>query len=181
LVETYELDQFATMAPVFAASALELAHEQQWERARTSAVHARRLLDVAVHIGPWLIVEARTILASVELLLGEPGDAAVLLTEAEPFLRQVPDAPALQSQVDQIRTSLQTAVVDGQATVPRLTSAEQRVLRLLSTHLSFEEIASELAVSKNTVKTQAISAYRKLGVSSRSAAVELARARGLTA
>ncbi|MGE5407682.1 MAG: response regulator transcription factor, partial [Syntrophothermus sp.] len=61
------------------------------------------------------------------------------------------------------------------------TPAELRVLRLLPTHLSFPQIAAELIVSPNTVKTQARSAYRKLGVSSRRDAVDRARAAGLVA
>ena len=60
-----------------------------------------------------------------------------------------------------------------------LTAAELRLLPLLTTHLSFREIADELYVSRNTVKTQAVSAYRKLGASSRSEAVERAAAIGL--
>jgi DNA-binding CsgD family transcriptional regulator len=60
-------------------------------------------------------------------------------------------------------------------TIPRagqaLTGAELRLLRLLSTHLSFPEIASELFLSRNTVKSQAYSIYHKLGASSRSQAV----------
>ncbi len=50
---------------------------------------------------------------------------------------------------------------------------------LLTTHLSFAEIAERLHVSRNTVKTQAISVYRKLDVSSRSEAIERAAALGL--
>ena len=53
------------------------------------------------------------------------------------------------------------------------------MLRYLPTHLSFAEIADEVFVSRNTVKTQAIAVYRKLGVTSRAAAVERARAAGL--
>jgi LuxR family maltose regulon positive regulatory protein len=60
-----------------------------------------------------------------------------------------------------------------------LTAAELRLLPLLTTHLSFREIAEQLYVSRNTVKTQAISAYRKLGVSSRSDAIERAVTLGL--
>jgi LuxR family maltose regulon positive regulatory protein len=45
---------------------------------------------------------------------------------------------------------------------------------LLATHLSVREIADELQVSRNTVKTQAISIYRKLGVSGRSEAIATA-------
>ena len=54
-----------------------------------------------------------------------------------------------------------------------------RLLPLLATHLSFREIGERLFVSRNTIKTQAISAYRKLGVSSRSAAIERASELGL--
>jgi LuxR family maltose regulon positive regulatory protein len=60
-----------------------------------------------------------------------------------------------------------------------LTAAELRLLPLLSTHLSFREIGERLFVSRNTIKTQAISVYRKLGVSSRSEAIERATELGL--
>jgi LuxR family maltose regulon positive regulatory protein len=56
-----------------------------------------------------------------------------------------------------------------------MTPAELRVLRYLPTHLTFGAIADELYVSRNTVKTQSIAIYRKLGVSSRDAAVAEAR------
>jgi len=54
-----------------------------------------------------------------------------------------------------------------------LTTAELRLLPLLPTHLSSREIAERLFVSRHTVKSQVQSVYRKLGVSSRGAAVEL--------
>ena len=53
------------------------------------------------------------------------------------------------------------------------------MLPLLATHLSFREIGSHFYVSHNTVKTQAISAYRKLGASNRSEAVQQAEKLGL--
>ena len=56
-----------------------------------------------------------------------------------------------------------------------LSPAEQRVLRLLMTRLTQREIANELYVSLNTVKTHARVIYRKLGVDSRPAAVAAAR------
>ncbi len=61
-----------------------------------------------------------------------------------------------------------------------LSRAELRILRFLPTHLSFREIGQHLHVSQCTVKSQALSAYRKLDVSSRSQAVERAPARGST-
>jgi len=60
-----------------------------------------------------------------------------------------------------------------------LTAAELRLLPLLATHLPFPEISGELFVSRNTIKTQANSIYRKLGASSRSQAVARARELGL--
>jgi LuxR family maltose regulon positive regulatory protein len=53
------------------------------------------------------------------------------------------------------------------------------VLRLLGGELSTRQMAQSLYVAPSTVRTQIKSIYRKLGVSSRSAAVEDARARGL--
>ena len=54
-----------------------------------------------------------------------------------------------------------------------------RLLPLLSTHLSFKEIGERLFVSPNTVKSQAISIYRKLDATSRSEALERAAEAGL--
>ena len=54
-----------------------------------------------------------------------------------------------------------------------------RLLPLLATHLTFREIGERLFISQNTVKTQAISVYRKLGVSSRGQAVQRVQTIGL--
>jgi LuxR family transcriptional regulator, maltose regulon positive regulatory protein len=50
---------------------------------------------------------------------------------------------------------------------------------MLSTHLSFPEIAAEMVLSRHTIKTQANAIYRKLGASSRSQAVAQSRDLGL--
>jgi LuxR family maltose regulon positive regulatory protein len=60
-----------------------------------------------------------------------------------------------------------------------LTLAELRILPMLATHLSFPEIGAEMFLSPHTVKSQAMSLYRKLGASSRSQAVTRARDIGL--
>jgi len=62
-----------------------------------------------------------------------------------------------------------------------LTDSEARVLRYLPTHLRAPEIAAELYVSANTVKTHLRHLYRKLGAHSRQEAVQRARAIGLLA
>ena len=50
---------------------------------------------------------------------------------------------------------------------------------MLTTHLSLPEIGAELFLSPHTVKSQAISVYRKLGASSRNQAVARSRELGL--
>jgi LuxR family maltose regulon positive regulatory protein len=62
---------------------------------------------------------------------------------------------------------------DGTVRVEPLTDRERDVLRLLSSDLSLREIGSELYVSHNTVKGYTKSVYRKLGVTSRAAAIEV--------
>jgi LuxR family transcriptional regulator, maltose regulon positive regulatory protein len=56
-----------------------------------------------------------------------------------------------------------------------LTDSELAVLRFLPSHLTNQEIAEALFLSINTVKTHLRSAYRKLGVASRRAAIARAR------
>ena len=62
-----------------------------------------------------------------------------------------------------------------------LSDSELRVLRYLPTNLTMPEVAGELGVSRNTVKTHARNLYAKLGTHRRAGAVDRARALGLLA
>jgi len=62
-----------------------------------------------------------------------------------------------------------------------LSGSEIRLLRYLPTNLTAPEIARELSVSPNTVKTHVRHLYAKLGAHRRAGAVEAARALGLLA
>ncbi len=62
-----------------------------------------------------------------------------------------------------------------------LSGSEARVLRFLPTNLSAPEIAGQLSVSVNTVRTHMRHLYEKLGAHSRTEAVEQARTLGLLA
>jgi LuxR family transcriptional regulator, maltose regulon positive regulatory protein len=62
-----------------------------------------------------------------------------------------------------------------------LSDSETRVLRFLPTNLTAPEIAGELYVSANTVRTHMRHVYAKLGAHSRAQAVEHARRLGLLA
>jgi LuxR family maltose regulon positive regulatory protein len=68
---------------------------------------------------------------------------------------------------------------DAQRPIDDLTDREREVLRLLPSRLTLSEVASELYVSQNTVKFHVRAIYRKLGVMSRSEAVDAARRRRL--
>lgn len=65
-------------------------------------------------------------------------------------------------------------------TAASLTDRERTVLSMLAGPASLREIAAELSVSPNTVKTQVQSVYRKLGVGGRTQAVEAARRLGVS-
>ena len=55
----------------------------------------------------------------------------------------------------------------------------ERVLRYLASRLTYNEIASDLFISVNTLKSHVKAIFRKLGASTRSEAVDNARRSGL--
>ena len=65
--------------------------------------------------------------------------------------------------------------------VEPLTGREQEVLEYMATHLSYPEIAAEIYVSTNTVKSHIRAVFRKLAVSKRKDAVTRAKYYGLIA
>ncbi|HVV53416.1 MAG TPA: response regulator transcription factor [Polyangia bacterium] len=64
-------------------------------------------------------------------------------------------------------------------TIPALTPREAKVLELLATGGGYSEIAQDLGVELNTVRTHVRSIYEKLGVENRAEAVNLAWNLGL--
>ena len=79
----------------------------------------------------------------------------------------------LQRVVPLAESTTKTTLVDP------LTNRELVVLRYLESRLTTPEIASELFVSVNTVRTHAKACYRKLGVGSRRDAVAEAHRLGI--
>jgi LuxR family maltose regulon positive regulatory protein len=119
-------------------------------------------------------------MARAYITLADAGGAAAVLNQAHDILRQRPDLGILSGQAERLQSKLATLKA-ADVGASSLTAAELRLLPLLSTHLSFREIGERLFVSSHTVKTQAYSAYRKLGVTSRSAAVARMNELGLDA
>ena len=90
-----------------------------------------------------------------------------------------PNLGLLVADASELHARVAATSGSGGAWAMSLTGAELRLLPYLATHLMFPEIATRLFISRNTVKSEAVSIYRKLGVSSRSAAIERAVEVGL--
>lgn len=125
---------------------------------------------------PWLNLQARIALARSAQITGHRAEAATLLDEADALMVAVPDAVTVRDQLATLRRGLSTRQSSGSHGPSSLTTAELRVLQYLPTHLALTEIAERLFVSRNTVKSHSIAIYRKLGTTSRSGAVDIARA-----
>jgi len=169
------------LALVDAVSALTRLHAGNESAARMRHRAAVDKLYSEPSALSWMSAIVRVVLARTALQLGDGPGARTLLLEARMAWRPgLADAEALQTHLETLRTTLDAfpaVTVDNKA--GHLTPAELRVLRLLPTHLSFRQIGEQLFLSRHTVKTEAISTYRKLGVTSRSEAVARASELGL--
>jgi LuxR family maltose regulon positive regulatory protein len=127
--------------------------------------------------------DTRPALASLDraLVLAEPeGYLQVFVDEGPPMAALLREAAQQEIAPDMVRR-LRAAFGDAasreatsQPLVEPLSERERDVLRLLKTDLSGPEIARELVVSLNTVRTHTRHIYGKLGVNNRRAAVRRA-------
>ena len=113
------------------------------------------------------------------IYLDEGEKLSPILRDTLPRLQEEPlvaFARGLLYALSKGRTGSQAAPQqDPEAFVEPLSDQEQRVLRLLAGGLSNPEIANELFISINTVKTHVKNIYGKLGVNSREEARQAAR------
>jgi LuxR family maltose regulon positive regulatory protein len=179
VIEEAELADYPTSALALAASARSRLRHGQWDHARRLLTTATRLTTHLTYALPWLAVQARVELADAYVTLRDRDAARHMLEEARGILAVRPDIGLLGEAVAQLELEVAAMLEARAGGSSGLTPAELRLLPHLSTHLSFREIGERLHVSRNTVKTQAISVYRKLGVSSRSDAVAFAEDIGL--
>jgi LuxR family maltose regulon positive regulatory protein len=110
--------------------------------------------------------------------MGDFTTARHLLREIDDIRRERPALGVLVDEVAEFR-QIVTASPGAVSGVPPLTPAELRLLPYLQTHLTLRDIGDRLFVSRNTVSSEVSSIYRKLGVSSRSAAVRQATQIGM--
>ncbi|HEV2920589.1 MAG TPA: LuxR C-terminal-related transcriptional regulator, partial [Actinomycetota bacterium] len=178
VVRAGQLDDYVASALVYAVMARVAVHRGEVRRAQEQLARATRLRPLLTYALPYFAVQTLLQLTRAYLAMGDAAGARTVLRQARDVLQVRPDLGILSSQANQLRATLD--IVRGRAGgVSSLTKAELRLVPLLSTHLSFREISEQLTVSPHTVKTQAISVYRKLGVASRSKAVQRAQKLGL--
>jgi LuxR family maltose regulon positive regulatory protein len=160
-----------TSLVLYAASARVAIHHGNLDQTEQDLVRAQQLRPQATHALPYYAVQARLELTRAYLALADVAAARRVLGEVDELLGWRPDLGTLGKQASQLRSQLDQVRGEVIGAAP-LTTAELRLLPLLATHLTFREIGQRLYVSQHTVKTQAMSIYRKLGASSRGQAVQ---------
>ena len=178
ILRSGRLDDYPHSALVHAVAARTALHRGDGPAAREHLARAARLRPLLTYGLSFLALQTLLELSRAYLALDDAAGARTALRQARDVLQQRPDLGALPAEARELEAALERAGAGGGG-ASSLTAAELRLLPLLSTHLSFREIGERLFVSRHTIKTQAISVYRKLGVSSRSEAVERVRELGL--
>jgi LuxR family maltose regulon positive regulatory protein len=154
-------------------------HRGDIPAARQQLVSAQRLRPVLTYAVPHVAIQARLELIRVHLGLADMAGARTLMREVDEILKRRPDLGPLVGEALTLRARLSADRAPAAPGASSLTAAELRVLPMLATHLSFPEIGAEMFVSPHTVKSQAMSIYRKLGASSRHQAVTRSRQLGI--
>jgi LuxR family maltose regulon positive regulatory protein len=147
---------------------LEEAREQE---SRALAAEARRPGSVGLAL-------ALTFDARLALNEGNLRRARTSAARARAIVDRYPDMGTLEQRLARIEDEVAGATGDPLLGTPP-TPAELRVLALLDSDRTWAEIAAELYLSPNTVKSHGRRLYRRFGQSSRSGVVAVARARGL--
>jgi LuxR family maltose regulon positive regulatory protein len=154
------------------------------EGAHGAVAPAEQAITVADSLSPasrWVVANAHLALAVVHDAAGRAGPAAAAARRTLLALEGLPEHVEQRS-----RAHARSLLGDARSmdAVPareadELSARERRVLRALCGPLTLREIAAELYVSHNTIKSQVRSIFRKLGVHDRAAAVAAARSRRL--
>jgi LuxR family transcriptional regulator, maltose regulon positive regulatory protein len=146
-----------------------------------------RLLRASIAIGQ-SAPQAPTLVRQALAVAGRYGFVQTVVDTAPAVVEHVIYNPRLYPSTGQLTALINAghaarkhaAPASRQAKLPDpLTAAEIRVLEKLPGRLTYTEIASELYLSLNTVKTHLRHTYMKLGVTSRSSAVKRATLLGI--
>jgi LuxR family maltose regulon positive regulatory protein len=179
MIDENRMHDYVTCLLAFAGAARLAVHRGDLAGARRQLTRAMRVRPSATYVFPFVAVRLRLELARVYLAIADAVTARQLLREIDGILNHRPELGALVGEVEQFRRVLASTAIEGATGKVPLTPAELRLLPYLQTHLTACGIAERLSVSSHTVKAEVKSIYRKLGVSSRSEAVQKATAIGL--
>ena len=179
LARDANLEDYPPVTILHAVAARIALHKADRPRAIAELTMAQRLRPGLTYALPHLAVQARIELARCHLALSDFAAARILLREVTEVLTRRPGLGVFVGQAEDLRAELSRTRGSFAPGASALTAAELRLLPMLLTHLSFPEIAGEMFLSPNTVKSEAMSIYRKLGASSRSQAVTRSRELGL--
>jgi LuxR family maltose regulon positive regulatory protein len=178
LIRAHGLERYVTSGLTFAVATRCAAHQGDIEGARRILVNATTIRPLLTTATPGISVQTLLEMARAHLALSDVTGARTVVRQCTDILTERPELGSLPKQHDELKAQLDTTTW-GVVGASALTTAELRLLPLLITHLSFPEIGERLYISRHTVKTQAMSIYRKLGASSRSEAVQHATKAGL--
>jgi LuxR family maltose regulon positive regulatory protein len=178
LVRESAFEDYWTSALVFAVASRVACRRGDIDVARENVARATRLRPLLTYALPVVSVFALLELAQAYIALADTAGAREVLRQAQDIVQQRPNLGVLTKRVEDLRARLDV-IRAGSLGASSLTTAELRLVPLLQTHLTFPEIGERLHLSRHTIKTQAISIYQKLGVSSRSEAIDRMRDIGL--
>jgi LuxR family maltose regulon positive regulatory protein len=178
LMEQALLQDYALAALVYAIWARVAAHRGDVRTAAEALGGAEEVLPLLTFAYISRSIQTRIELVHAYLAIGDARSAADRLIELHELLGATTGFDSARAEADELE--VKTEMMRGTLSdAVHLTPAELRLLPLLVTHLSFREIGEHLFLSVHTVKAEAISLYRKFGVSSRTQAVERAQEMGL--
>lgn len=177
-IEGSGLGSYVTSSLALVAGARIAIHKGDLAAGRSHMAAAMAIRPQLTYALPVYSVLTLHQAARAYIELADIAGARRVMRDAESVLAQRPQLGTLLEDHEAIKKTL-AALPTGTVGPSSLTGAELRLLPLLVTHLTYPEIGERLYVSKYTVKTQAMSIYRKLGVSSRNEAVMKAREIGL--
>ena len=174
VVEEARLEEIAQSTIAYAAGALAQQQRGDHTEAARQLDNVRRLRPLLRGV-PWLEADCAVRCADISLNLGDLAGALEFARVASDALQGYPDAGTLPARLQRFEERIR------RGKGYELTPAELRLIGFLPTHLSLQEIADRLHLSRPTVKTQVASIYQKLGIKSRSEAVEIIEQSGLGA
>jgi LuxR family maltose regulon positive regulatory protein len=180
-IDEHRMEDYALSAMAFVGAARLSLHRGDLTDTHRQLARAMRARPSCTFVLPWLAVRLRLQLAKVYVAIADATTARHLLREIDDVFLHFLDRPSLGALFDQLSEFREhlASIAPTEAGRPPLSPAELRLLPYLQTHLTFPEIAGRLFVSHNTVRSQVGAIYRKLGVSSRSDAVQHATSIGL--